>query len=133
MRVDVVYCPAPGLFDDSSVDLADGATLADALAASGVVERHALDAAALRCGVWGRVQRSDTVLRDGDRVEVYRPLQVDPKAARRLRSQQQSRSTRGQRAASLRRRSPRDAAAAPAAPADTADHVADDATGSIAG
>jgi len=37
------------------------------------------------CGVWGRVCSSDTILHDGDRVELYRPLTVDPKIARRER------------------------------------------------
>jgi hypothetical protein len=36
-------------------------------------------------GVWGRKQPLDAALRDRDRVELYRPLQVDPKEARRLR------------------------------------------------
>jgi sulfur carrier protein len=35
--------------------------------------------------VWGRRVPLDTPLRDGDRVEVYRPLRVDPKVARRER------------------------------------------------
>ena len=47
-------------------------------------------------GVWGRKARLEQVLRDGDRVEVYRPLQVDPKLARRERFRRQ-----GVRAAGL--------------------------------
>jgi putative ubiquitin-RnfH superfamily antitoxin RatB of RatAB toxin-antitoxin module len=39
--------------------------------------------------VWGRVQPADTPLRDRDRVEVYRPLLVDPKEARRQRYKKQ--------------------------------------------
>jgi uncharacterized protein len=41
--------------------------------------------------VWGRVTPLDHVLRDGDRVEIYRPLTVDPKEARRLRYKRQRR------------------------------------------
>lgn len=37
-------------------------------------------------GIFGRVSRGDDVLEDGDRVEIYRPLQADPKIARRTRA-----------------------------------------------
>ena len=50
-----------------------------------------LRSTACACGVWGRVQPLDHVLRDGDRVELYRPLTVDPKEARRLRYKKQQR------------------------------------------
>lgn len=85
IRVEVVYCPAPHAVDRVELVLADGATLADALRASGLAERHGLAAETLEAGIWGRVQPPPTVLRDGDRVELYRPLTVDPKEARRLR------------------------------------------------
>ncbi|MFO1270159.1 MAG: RnfH family protein [Rubrivivax sp.] len=88
LRVEVVYCPRPGVADRSELQLPPGATLADALAASGVLVRHGLDAAAVRTGVWCRAQPPETPLRDRDRVEVYRPLTVDPKEARRLRYRQ---------------------------------------------
>jgi putative ubiquitin-RnfH superfamily antitoxin RatB of RatAB toxin-antitoxin module len=88
LRVEVVYSPRAGVVDRVMLALPPGATLADALAASGVNERHP-EAASLPAGVWGRVQPADTPLRDGDRVEVYRPLQVDPKEARRLRYKRQ--------------------------------------------
>jgi putative ubiquitin-RnfH superfamily antitoxin RatB of RatAB toxin-antitoxin module len=40
---------------------------------------------AMKAGIWGRVVGAETRLRQGDRVELYRPLKVDPKEARRLR------------------------------------------------
>ena len=61
----------------------------DAIEASGLCSRHALDAAALKAGIWGRVQPPQTPLRDQDRVELYRPLRVDPKEARRRRALRQ--------------------------------------------
>lgn len=85
LRVEVVYCPRPGLSDLVALTLPADATLADALAASGLAARHALDAATLRAGIWGKVRDPATPLRDRDRVEIYRPLVVDPKEARRLR------------------------------------------------
>jgi putative ubiquitin-RnfH superfamily antitoxin RatB of RatAB toxin-antitoxin module len=41
----------------------------------------------MRVGIWNRNAKLDTVVRDGDRVEMYRPLVVDPKEARRIRAQ----------------------------------------------
>ena len=85
LRVEVLYCPAPGVADRVVLQLAPGACLQDAVDASGLPQRHALDAATLKVGIWGRVQPPQTLLRDQDRVELYRPLRVDPKEARRLR------------------------------------------------
>ena len=65
----------------------EGATLADAIAAARLEERFAgLDWSELRCGIWSRVVSRATVLRDGDRVELYRELKADPKDARRRRA-----------------------------------------------
>ena len=83
--VEVVWCPGPGRAETVALRLAAGATLADALRASGILERHGLDLATLRVGVWAKVREPGTVLRDRDRVEIYRPLTVDPKEARRQR------------------------------------------------
>ena len=63
-----------------------GATLREAVLASGVLDGLAAGVAEqLQPGVWGRVQSWDHRLRDRDRVELYRPLTVDPKEARRQR------------------------------------------------
>jgi putative ubiquitin-RnfH superfamily antitoxin RatB of RatAB toxin-antitoxin module len=85
LRIEVVYCAQPGHIDRVSLSLPDGATLRDALAASGLQQCHGLAEGGLLAGIWGRVQPLQTPLRDLDRVELYRPLQVDPKEARRLR------------------------------------------------
>jgi uncharacterized protein len=85
LRIEVVYCPRPRSCERISLHLDESACLGDAVAASGLCQRHGLDAAALRVGVWGRVQPLQTPLRDLDRIELYRPLKVDPKEARRLR------------------------------------------------
>ncbi|MCU0968123.1 MAG: RnfH family protein [Rubrivivax sp.] len=85
MSVEVVYCPRPGVADRVVLELGPGATIGDALEASGVTARHGIEAQALRVGVWGKARDPSTPLRDRDRVEVYRPLVVDPKEARRLR------------------------------------------------
>ena len=85
IAVEVVYCPAPGTVDAVDLRLPAGATVADALRASGLLERHALVLVELKVGVWSKARELGHVLRERDRVEVYRPLTVDPKEARRLR------------------------------------------------
>ena len=70
-----------------ALELEDGATARQAVERSGLVARFPdIDPARMRVGIFGRVMEADTVLRDGDRVEIYRPLEADPKAARRARA-----------------------------------------------
>lgn len=85
MRVEVVYALA--LEQDCSVlDLPEGANVGEAIERSGVLVRHPeLDRDTVRCGVWARRCSPETVLHDGDRVEIYRPLQADAHEARRRR------------------------------------------------
>lgn len=83
--VEVVYCPCPGACDLTALRLPAGATVADALRASGVLARHGIGDGELRVGVWSRACTPQQMLRERDRVELYRPLAVDPKEARRLR------------------------------------------------
>jgi len=89
LRIEVVYCPRPGVTDAVNLRLPAPATVAAALRASGLLDRHGLDEGALRVGVWCRTRELDSLLRDLDRVEIYRPLTVDPKEARRLRYKRQ--------------------------------------------
>jgi putative ubiquitin-RnfH superfamily antitoxin RatB of RatAB toxin-antitoxin module len=85
MSIEVVYCPQPGHCDRVRLSLPEGSSVADAVAASGLGQRHGLAAESIETGIWGRKQLLQTALRDRDRVELYRPLRVDPKEARRLR------------------------------------------------
>jgi putative ubiquitin-RnfH superfamily antitoxin RatB of RatAB toxin-antitoxin module len=87
MKVIVVYA---GAADQHvlSVELADGATVEQAIVGSGVLALvPELRLESIRVGIWNRNAKLDTVVRDGDRVEIYRPLVVDPKEARRIRAQ----------------------------------------------
>jgi uncharacterized protein len=93
LRVEVAYCPRPGETDLTVLVLAPGATLADAVRASGVAARHGLDVGMLPLGVWGKPRPAESTLRDRDRVEIYRPLTVDPKEARRQRYQRHKEKT----------------------------------------
>ncbi|MDQ6881030.1 MAG: RnfH family protein [Pseudomonadota bacterium] len=86
LRVTVVYSPAPRKVREWALVLPAGATVLQALNASGIRnEFPAVDFAVAEVGVWGRKVSSALVLRQGDRVEAYRPLRVDPKVARRER------------------------------------------------
>lgn len=86
LSVTVAYSPRPGEVDEVALQVEQGATVGDALRASGMLERHPLiDLSTQKVGVWGRVQPLEATVRERDRVEVYRPLTVDPKEARRLR------------------------------------------------
>lgn len=94
LRVTVAYSPGPRQVALWDVTLPSGATVADALAGSGLLEAHpALRGQTLALAVWGRQATLSQALRERDRVEVLRPLLVDPKVARRERFVKQG--TRG--------------------------------------
>jgi putative ubiquitin-RnfH superfamily antitoxin RatB of RatAB toxin-antitoxin module len=84
LRIEVVYA-LPGRLTLRRVSLNEGSTVADALRASGLTAEFP-EIEALRVGIFGRTAPRDTVLRDRDRVEIYRPLKADPKEARRARA-----------------------------------------------
>ncbi|MEP6972481.1 MAG: RnfH family protein [Betaproteobacteria bacterium] len=91
LGVTVIYSPRPRTVQEVQLQLVNGATVADALRASGLQQQFAQLASTGTCvlGVWGRKARPQQRLRDGDRIEIYRPLQVDPKVARRARFEAQ--------------------------------------------
>jgi uncharacterized protein len=90
IHVEVAYSPRAGSMACVTLHVPVGTTVQQALERSGLIETHP-EVSQLPVGIWGRVQPADTVLRDHDRVEVYRPLQVDPKEARRQRYKKQRR------------------------------------------
>ena len=96
LRVAVVASLRAGEATEWSLELPPGATLADAVTASAAAGRlpsaHVSEAG---CGIWGKRAEPAQLLRDGDRVELYRPLTVDPKVARRERFARQGARTAG--------------------------------------
>jgi putative ubiquitin-RnfH superfamily antitoxin RatB of RatAB toxin-antitoxin module len=81
------------------LELQAGSLVRDAIAASGLAERFPeAGIAAMRTGIWSHPCARDTALRDGDRVELYRALQVDAKAMRRARARLKPSSTRSRSA-----------------------------------
>ena len=97
IRVEVAYARA-AVQVVLPVVLPAGGTLEEAVRRSGILARFAeIDLQRLRVGVWGHLRSLSTTLRDGDRVEIYRPLVADPKEIRRRRAAQDKRSPSAER------------------------------------
>jgi uncharacterized protein len=94
VHVEIVYSAAARQVDLVALVMPPSSTVRDALIASGLAGRHGLAIGDVRCGVWGRRCDPAQVLREGDRVEIYRGLAVDPKEARRLRYKSQRKAKR---------------------------------------
>lgn len=72
-----------------NVEVPQGTTLADAIKISGILEKHQdINLASNKVGIFGKLSKLDTVLRDRDRIEIYRPLIADPKEVRRKRAEE---------------------------------------------
>jgi len=87
LRITVAYAGG-GVEAIVAVELPPGSTLADALTASRLLERPEIGGRAVDCAIHGERADPATPLRDGDRVELVRPLVADPKDARRRRAQE---------------------------------------------
>ncbi|WP_413737457.1 RnfH family protein [Sodalis sp. RH21] len=87
IHVEVVYA-LPERQYLHKVVLAAGSTLEQAIQASGILsQRHDIDLAKNKVGVFSRPARLNDLVNDGDRVEIYRPLLIDPKDLRRQRAE----------------------------------------------
>ncbi|MFU1911865.1 RnfH family protein [Bordetella hinzii] len=87
LRITVCHARPDGVWM-RELTLPAGATLADAVAASGFGEDFpGIDPWQHGVGVYGRRGQAHTPLADGDRVEIYRPLTFDPKESRRRRAE----------------------------------------------
>lgn len=87
MNITLVYSRAPREVREWHLTLTSGTTIAQAIAAANVAQEfpELQSAAGLFAGIWGKKTELDAPLQAGDRVELYRPLRVDPKVARRER------------------------------------------------
>jgi uncharacterized protein len=85
LRITVAYC-APGVEDISELQVPSGATVRDAIEAAQIFVRRPELNDVIDPGIWGRRCSLDQLLTDGDRVELYRPLTIDPKEGRRARA-----------------------------------------------
>jgi putative ubiquitin-RnfH superfamily antitoxin RatB of RatAB toxin-antitoxin module len=90
IRVEVVYA-TPERQTLLALDVPAGCTVGQAIERSGIRDRHpelVVDPAAV--GIFARKVGLEQALREGDRVEIYRPLQADPKESRRRRARRKA-------------------------------------------
>jgi hypothetical protein len=86
LRVSVAVA-LPGRQEVIALELPEGSSVADALDRAKALDFFpGIPAAQLRVGIWAKACAMDAKLRDGDRVEIYRPLQADAKDMRRARA-----------------------------------------------
>ena len=86
IRVEVVYA-LPERQELLGLEVPLGTTVMEAIDASGIRERFdEIEVDEKRLGIFGRRTTANTVLKEGDRVEIYRPLIADPKEGRRARA-----------------------------------------------
>jgi len=89
-----VVCALPLTQDTTRLRVPAGTTVAQAIERSGIVARQPeVEVNLRRVAALGRLTAPDTVLRDHDRIEILRPLTIDPKEARRLRASTRRRRT----------------------------------------
>ena len=96
IQVMVVYSPAPRVVHEEALVVSAGTTVAQAVHSSGLMARFpGLELSSSTVGIWGRKAGPHQVLRERDRIEIYRALKVDPKVARRERFVKQGARTTG--------------------------------------
>lgn len=87
LRIEIVYA----LREEQillTLEVEEGTTVGEAIERSGITTRfRGIDVERACVGIFGRLTRLDARLREGDRIEIYRPLIADPKDARRERAQ----------------------------------------------
>ncbi|ENN99197.1 MULTISPECIES: RnfH family protein [Pseudoalteromonas] len=87
ISVEIVFA-LPTKATTLTVEVAQGTTAEQAVIQSGIIEKcPEIDPTALTLGVWNRTVKEHYELKDGDRIEIYRPLIADPKDARRKRAE----------------------------------------------
>jgi uncharacterized protein len=93
ITVTVVYSPEPRHIIEKTLDMPKGSTVLQALQQAELVNEAVETGHTV--GIWGKKTSPSHVLHDLDRIEIYRPLKVDPKVARRERFQKQGARTTG--------------------------------------
>lgn len=86
IKVEVVY----GLADEQAllaVDVVDGTVVKDAIITSKIIEQFPdIDLEKVKVGLFGKLTKMDQIVREHDRIEIYRPLIADPKEVRKRRA-----------------------------------------------
>lgn len=88
IKIEVVYA-LPHEQTLLTLEVPQGTTLVDAIKLSGILEKHSdIDLASNKMGIFGKLGKPDVLLREKDRIEIYRPLIADPKEVRRKRAEE---------------------------------------------
>ena len=85
VKIELVYVAKDKSVFHIKMELQKGATVAQALSESGIHRLHP-ETKDLSVGIYAKSVSLDTLLKDGDRIEIYRPLTLDPKETRRQRA-----------------------------------------------
>ncbi len=86
----VVWASGAGSEETARLQVAPGTTVEQAVAGSALVRQFPPSGGDdVRYGIWGKRAAPQSLVRDGDRIEIYRPLKVDPKLARTRRARKQ--------------------------------------------
>ncbi|NNG13549.1 MAG: RnfH family protein [Gammaproteobacteria bacterium] len=79
-----------------ALQVSQGTTIEQAIQLSGILEQlPQVDIAQNKLGIFGKLKKADVLVREGDRVEIYRPLIADPKAVRKQRAAEGKRMAKG--------------------------------------
>lgn len=90
INVEVAYA-TPARQQIISLSVTNGTTIKDAIAQSGINDIFPeIDLSQQAVGIFSKVKSPDTILEDGDRIEIYRGLIADPKESRRLRAEKKA-------------------------------------------
>lgn len=84
-KIELVYVAQDKTTVHYVMDLKPESTVSDVLIESGIYSAHP-ETKDLSVGIYAKLVSLDTVLKDGDRLELYRPLTLDPKEKRRQRA-----------------------------------------------
>ena len=88
INIEVVYA-LPGEQTLLKQQVAPGTKVTEAIQASGILQKYPeIDLSVNKLGIFGKLTKADVVLRDKDRIEIYRPLIADPKEVRRKRAEE---------------------------------------------
>ncbi|CEK09497.1 RnfH family protein [Legionella hackeliae] len=85
VKVEIIYIPESGSIIHLKLDLKSGSTISDALKESNLLVTHP-EIKNSPVGIFSKQKPLDTVLKPGDRIEIYRSLSFDPKEKRRQRA-----------------------------------------------
>ena len=98
LHITLCFSARAGLVHEHALQLPEGTTVQQAFEAAsrlGLPDFPSEKPALEMIGIWGKLSKPEQVLRDGDRLECYRPLTVDPKVARRERFARQGAKSAG--------------------------------------